>query len=429
MLPKFVSATFKYPISAWPVILTEKLTNELERVTIELPRLLKEVPELYFKNDPKRIADFFFDGDVQIAEFFLLCVQKKTPVSSRLDLTYTKDGFKVLEVNVGSSIGGMEFQNFESLMEDMHKELAGTNGVEYTARQTQNIYIKFIVDQIKATGNEINIFLLGKADTDKTWQEIERKFYNDLLDEELAGSHKQGAVFIDTKESLKFQNNALYYKGKEIHCVITPDANLTGMTPDLFRALLMDKVYFPDHLANICTGNKRSLALLRRLAHAEAFTAAENELILKNVPWTEIVEETDVIYKGISQPLLPLLAKNKDEFVVKLSDGMQGEDVYIGKFLSEEEWKNALETVVSGGKYVAQEFCDSVDLLAPDDANVWTPHKLVWGAFGFGDRYGGVWVRMSSLKNTSGAINSAKGAVEAIVYEAHPKAKAHVLMI
>lgn len=418
---------FKYPISSWPIILPEKLIDELERVSIDIPRLHYKILELYFKNDAKRIADFYFDGNTQMAEFFTLCVQKNTPISSRLDLTYTSDGFKVLEVNMGSSIGGMEFQHFEPLIEDVHKELLGTENVAYKAKQTQNIYMEFLVDQIGDVGDQVNIFLVGKDDD--TSKEIQRKFYNDLLREELAKNNRKGAVYIDPLHTLKFKDNALYYNDKVIHGVLILDYSLTSMTPDLFRALLMDAVYFPDHLGTLFLGDKRNLGLLRRLAHEEAFSEEENELILKSIPWTEIVEDTDVVYKGKTEPLIGLLKYRKDEFVVKIANGLQGQDVYIGKFLSNEEWSEAIDKALKHGKFLAQEFCDSIDLLAPDDNNEWSPHKLIWGSFGFGDRYGGVWVRMSSLKNTSGAINSAKGAVEAIVYEAHPKTTAKVLTI
>ncbi len=433
LVPEFFR-DFKYPISSWPIILPERLTDELERVSIRIPQLLNKVPELYFKNDAKRIADFFFQGDELIAQFFIMCVQKETSVSCRLDLTYTTDGFKVLEANIGSAIGGLEFQHFEPLMEHTHNELNGTKGFEYKTRQTQNYYMKLIVDEIGEVGDQVNVFLVGKEDADETWKEIERKFYNNLLTDELAGSNKKGDVFIDTIESLKFKNNALYYNDTVIHSVLILDTGLKKMTPDLFRALLMDTVYFPDHLGNMFIGDKRCLGLLRHLAEDKAFSQEDNELILRNVPWTEIVEDAAVVYKGKSQALLPMLQQDKDGFVVKVADGMQGNDVYIGKYLTQEEWEEAIAKAVAHGKYIAQEFSDSMDLLAPDDTNQWSPHKLIWGSFGFGNSYGGVWVRMSALKNTSGVINSAKGAVEAIVYESHPKAivqqaKAQVLTI
>ena len=56
-------------------------------------------------------------------------------------------------------------------------------------------------------------------------------------------------------------------------------------------------------------------------------------------------------------------------------------------------------------------------MIAPNKNNEWKPHALIWGAFGFGDTFGGVWVRMSDIENNTGAINSATGAVEVIVYE------------
>lgn len=67
--------------------------------------------------------------------------------------------------------------------------------------------------------------------------------------------------------------------------------------------------------------------------------------------------------------------------------------------------------------FIAQEFCESINFLAPNRSNQWTPHILVWRAFGFGEDYGGVWGRMSEVNTSSGGINSATGAVEIIVYE------------
>lgn len=420
---------FKYPISSWPILLPERLTDELTRVSIEIPGLLNEIPKLYFKNDAKRIADFYFDGDVQMAEFFMLCTQKKTPVSSRLDLTYTTNGFKVLEVNMGSSIGGMEFQHFEPLIEDLHAELAGSEEVQYKARQTQNIYIKFLVDQIGEVGGEVNIFLVGKEGEDETHKEAKKKFFNDLLVKELAESGRKGAIYIDTLHSLKFENNALYYNENVMHSVLILDHSLVSMSPDLFRALLMDKVYFPDHLGTMFLGDKRNLGLLRRLAKEEAFSKTQNELILNHIPWTEIIEDTNVLYQGKSVPMVKLLKHNKDEFVVKIADGMQGNDVYVGKYMNNQEWNAAIIKAVEHGKFIAQKFSDSISLLAPDETKNWVPHKLVWGSFNFGAIYGGVWVRMSAIKNNSGVINSATGAVEAIVYESHSKVRANVLTI
>jgi predicted chitinase len=56
---------------------------------------------------------------------------------------------------------------------------------------------------------------------------------------------------------------------------------------------------------------------------------------------------------------------------------MQGEDVYIGEFLTAVAWKEAITKALKQGEYIAQEFSDSMNFLVPDENNEWSPHKLV----------------------------------------------------
>jgi hypothetical protein len=153
------------------------------------------------------------------------------------------------------------------------------------------------------------------------------------------------------------------------------------------------------------------------LASNNKFSDDENELILNHIPWTAMVEDKDIHYGDGKQPLIPLLRNNKEQFVIKAANGYQGKDVFIGKFSSDEEWEEAINLGLGTTSFIAQEFSDSVTVMAPNKENEWAPHKLIWGAFSFGEIYGGVWVRMSAVKTDVGVINSATGAVEALVYE------------
>lgn len=80
------------------------------------------------------------------------------------------------------------------------------------------------------------------------------------------------------------------------------------------------------------------------------------------------------------------------------------EKVYIGKFLTEVACKEAIIKAFKYEEYIAQGVSNSMDFLVPDENNEQSPYKLVWGAFGFGDCYGGVWIRMSILKNITGEV-------------------------
>lgn len=413
---------FKYPISSYPVIINEKDTQELAEISVLIPKLLQKIPKLYFENNVKKIADFYFNGDEMIAEFSMMCQERGVPVSCRLDLSLTETGFKVLEVNMGSSIGGMEFQNFEPIIRHTHKTLSNAStGKQFKYRKTQTLYIQFLVEQIltytQTKSSEINIFLVSDAEAEKENNEIIRSFFEELLKKELQQRGKKGSVYMNTVSSLKMKNDGLYFTENNIHAVLILDFSLNTVTPDLFRGFIMNNTYFPDHLGTTFMRDKRNLALLRRLANANKFEGKENDLVLKSVPWTELITNTDVDYEGERHNIVTLLRKSKDKFVIKIIDGLQGKDVFIGKFISNTDWETVIDMALKSGKYIAQEFSDSLNLLAPNKQNEWVPHKLVWGAFGFGNTYAGSWVRMSPVESTTGVINSATGAVEAIVYE------------
>ena len=414
---------YEYPVSSWPVIINQRIGNELNQLSIKLPQLIAQILELYFDNDTKRIADFYFGGNEMIAQFALMCHNKMVDIGCRLDLTYTKDGFKVLEVNTGSSIGGWQVQSFESIIRRLHTPLGDSDVVhKYKAKNTQVLYIRFLIDKIvqyvSNIDKEINVFFCIKESLGTELRDNSIVFFDELLQEELSKRGMNGRAISGDVSALKLVDGDLVLGDKNIHGVLILSLDEgKEIPPDLFRAFIMDKIYFPDHLGVSILGDKRNLSLLRELAMKNSFSPEDNELILKSIPWTAIVEKGNLMYQDKEYELSNLLIEYKDQFVIKDANGYQGKDVFIGKFSTDKEWEEALYSSLGNNNFIAQEFSDSLDFLAPDITNEWAPHKLIWGSFGFGKEYGGVWVRMSAVKTDVGVINSATGAVEAIVYE------------
>ncbi|WP_166923750.1 hypothetical protein [Flavobacterium poyangense] len=415
-----VFKSYKYPVSGWPVLINKQMTQELTELSIKIPALLKQISTLYFEDNIKELADFYFGGDEMMAEFAMLCHKKDLEIGCRLDLTFTEDGFKVLEANIGSSIGGWQIQSFESLIRNNHPELVNKDKVsDYKGRNTLQIYMRFLIEQIiKQLGKQdtVNIFMEMGDMEDDVEKKVSLDFFDRLFKEELSSFGLNGGAYAGDMNSLVLTNGNLYFGDKVIHSLIVLAMDM-NVTPAVFRAFMMDRIYLPDHLGVRMLGDKRNLSILLELAQAGKFSPEENELILKNIPWTSFIENKKVIFKGTEYNLPDLLKADKDKFVIKVARGFQGKDVFIGKFSSDEEWEEALELALQNNAFIAQEFSDSVDFLAPNRENEWTLHKLIWGSFGFGDCYGGVWVRMSEVKTDVGVINSATGAVEAIVFE------------
>jgi len=412
---------YKYQVTSWPVLINKQMTEELKEMSLKIPGLMQKIPALYFEDDIKKIADFYFEGNEMLAEFAMMCHAKKLEIGCRLDLTYTQDGFKILEVNIGSSLGGWQIQNFETVIRRNHPELSDKDKKDnYKAKNTMPIYMKFLVEQIiKSVGSKnktLNLFVDMRDMEDEFEKKQSLDFFDNFFRQELEKQDLKGEACTGNMDSMELIDGNLCLGDKIIHgiIVLTMDANVT---PAVFRAFMMDKVYLPDHIGLSMLGDKRNLSLLLELAQKGKFSPEENTLILKSIPWTSFVENKKTIFKNNEHDLPELLKSNKEQFVIKASRGYQGKDVFIGKFSNDSEWNEALETALKSGAFIAQEFSDSLDFSAPNGQNEWTAHKLIWGAFGFGNTYGGVWVRMSEVKTDVGVINSATGAVEAIVFE------------
>jgi hypothetical protein len=410
---------YAYPVTAWPILINKEMTDQLTELSQKIPKLLKKIPSLYFNNDSKKIADFYYEGNEMLAEFGIMCLDKDIQIGCRLDLTYTEDGFKILEANMGSSLGGWQVQSLEPVIRRNHPELQDEDkSYNYRTRDTVQIYMKYLIDQIiKQVGKKetLNLFIDMRI-VELSERQKSLAFFDNLYKQELIKKGLKGNAFTADMNSLELIGGDLYLRDQVIHGVIILTLDVE-ITPAIFRAFIMDKIYFPDHVGLAMLGDKRNLAILRELAQAGKFSPEDNELMLKNIPWTSPVEDKKITFKDKEYHLPELLNDNKDKFVIKAARGYQGKDVFVGKFLTDSEWQEALEIALKSGVFIAQEFSDSVSFLAPNEQNEWTPHKLIWGAFGFGEFYGGAWVRMSEVKTDVGVINSATGAVEAIVFE------------
>ena len=91
---------------------------------------------------------------------------------------------------------------------------------------------------------------------------------------------------------------------------------------------------------------KASLAVLSDERNAHLFTPEQRDTIDAHVPWTRVVEERATVYQGDRIDLLPWIAANRDELVLKPNDEYGGKGIVLGWEVDDDTWADALRTAI-----------------------------------------------------------------------------------
>lgn len=98
---------------------------------------------------------------------------------------------------------------------------------------------------------------------------------------------------------------------------------------------------------------KMSFALLHDDANAHLFSAHENEMIQRHIPWTRKVSEGYTNFDGQRLDLVPFIAENRERLVLKPNDEYGGKGVVIGWATGSNEWQRTIKEALEGS-YVVQ---------------------------------------------------------------------------
>ncbi len=98
---------------------------------------------------------------------------------------------------------------------------------------------------------------------------------------------------------------------------------------------------------------KMSLGLMHDDANAHLFSDHELAVIRRHIPWTRKVAEGYTTLDGQKVDLLPFIAENREQLVLKPNDEYGGKGVVIGWVSSDEEWRRTIQEALQSS-YVVQ---------------------------------------------------------------------------
>ena len=158
-------------------------------------------------------------------------------------------------------------------------------------------------------------------------------------------------LIADPRE-VTYENGHLMAEGRQIHLIykrvlISELVSQGGLDHPVIQAVRDHAVCMLNPFRCKILHKKASLAVLSDEANAQLFTAGERAAIERYIPWTRLLEERQTVYEGQHVDLLPFLAKNRDQFVIKPNDEYGGKGVVLGWEVNSEEWETALKNSLS----------------------------------------------------------------------------------
>jgi hypothetical protein len=414
----------------WPTFLGREKLAEFQRVSLGMYHLLRALPERVFGKDYARMSTFYGLDSAMTAELLFTPPTVLPTVVSRGDMIDTADGFKCIEFNFTPNLGGWE----STILVDLHLSVPATSdfissrGLPVVYTNTVQMFLDLAIADVLAKGlctqGEINIAFIYDAVLPDAQVPVDAldpcaQSGEHYMNQELArvlerrGGGLRGQVMACALDELTSRRGLVYRNGAPIHAIAEFTLQPSAM---VFRAFKAGGLSLFNGPVSVVLGDKRGLALLSEGVDSGLFSAEEQELIRRHVPWTRLVTSGPLEFEGESMAIRDLLRTRRERFVIKEARSFGGKGVHVGKATPETVWLEAVDSALQDGRWVVQEYLESFPYLYQSGEQGCSLHDVIWGPFIFGGQYAGAILRMQP-KAAGGAVNLSLAATEGVVLE------------
>ncbi len=420
-VPAFMTG-YDYPIQAWPTFVGGATLADLKRATMELPDLGFSIFERIFENDPVRICDYYQLHSPMVTSLYLLGPDTIPSAMVRTDMICNAKGFRCLEINMSSLLGGWHIPYYERALRQtkLLQHFQEEAGIEFVSiNPIATLFTHMVEDTLKrGLGKEgrLDIAVITPGLEDEDTRSFFKKLYASVLREMDIGL--EGEVEIRLYEDgFHERDGRLFCGDQQVHAILVYNADEPPRV--ITRLMRNGKVSVYNNAVTDLLGDKRNLALLSQNQDSRIFSARERDLIRNCIPWSRELKPGKTEYEGEVVRLPDFLLSHRERFVIKKGESLGGADVYIGKFLGATYWERRVREAMEMGGWMVQEFEESSAYLYQRGESGCCVQDVIWGMYKFGDRYGGGFLRMMPKDEGDGVINAARGAEEGLIFEVY----------
>lgn len=383
--------------------------SEVARVEADLALLhgaLTALPERLYGGDLGAFARAAGMTEPQVTAILRGAGEAPTRLA-RADLYHDGTGFRLMELNVGSTVGGLDnaVLNEAMLTHPVLADFAVAAGLSHVDTMAE---LATMLARYPARDGGRPLF--AAVDWPESFVVTEP-----LLRTSAEALGKLGVEIVPGHlGQLEIGGGAVRLDGRVVDVVYRVfmiedllDAKAPELIDPLLRAVERGDVGMFAPMDAELYGSKAALAMLSDEANRHVLTDAERAGLDRLLPWTRMVRHERVTVDGDSADLLDVARAQRVRLVLKPTMMHGGLGVTLGWTVDDAEWDAKLRAATDG-QYVLQRRVEGAPEPYPAVGGV-VPMLLNWGVFMVDSGYGGALVRGSTTLDGS-VLNSAGGA-------------------
>lgn len=262
----------------------------------------------------------------------------------RPDMVLGPAGFRFLEINVGGGFGGItETHLLHEVFARVYRDVGSWHprvADPYAARAR-------LLEKVAAARSRERSVVIVADPADYGADTSERMFE---LEARALRARGFRAAFIRPAELGELPRSQQFSMGIRSFSMVDWVRNGTDSAP-VIAAIAGGCLMLPSQSGTMLA-DKRVLALIS--AGIASRNTADRAFVSAHIPWTRVVGDGYVEWRGRRRDLADLIISAKDNFVLKRGMGNSGQEVTIGADTEESAWRSVVTSAMDGSSVVQE---------------------------------------------------------------------------
>jgi uncharacterized circularly permuted ATP-grasp superfamily protein len=342
-----------------PNFVSKKQLQKLKLTVEVMSSALDKFIDLYMEDEEVRNIMKFSAPENEL--FRIEPGYQKPVVISRLDAFLNEYSVKFLEFNCDSPAGIAYADVLEEGFSEMFREFPLFESWNITYTRRQDLLLKSLLLCYAEYRSGIRSMPEKPVIAIVDWKEVSTYSEFELLEKHFTG--KGYKTVICSPQQFSIKNGRAMVHDEEVHLVyrrvITRELlQKYDQVGEFIQCMKDGLVCCCNSFRSYIVGNKKVLSLILDPRFQGIFSRKELKMIKETVPWTKILADNEVSFRGKRVHLRDFILENKDLLVLKPANMYGGKNVYIGIETRQETWERVMNQQIEDESWVVQEYVD-----------------------------------------------------------------------